>query len=253
VFFPKIDRHSLAVSHWHPLANLTIYDNADANTNTMSTPGQILKNSYTTRTWDFSYAIERWFSLPTREDAENWPQCEDESWEVDKILDSRKPLTDDDWELLARVLITREFPADETFPLPQLLSFFKPAKNEPTEAQEEPTEEPAKERQYFVSYKLEGGNANSHRISAYSPGEALWRAFKEDGTDALDTWECLLLPHKGGDDLSYDEAKRNLCLMLLDSSSHSLSTSDWDILADALLSRKYTDDVWLRISPVESL
>jgi hypothetical protein len=212
----------------------------------MSTPGQILKNSYATRTWDFSYAIERWFSLPTREDAENWPQCEDESWEADKILDSRKPLTDDDWELLARVLITREFPPDETFPLPQL---FKPAKNEPTEAPEEPTEETAK---YFVSYKLEGGNANSHRITAYSPGEALWRAFKEDGTDALDTWEYLLLPQKEGDDLSYDEAKRNLALMLLDSNSRSLSTSDWDILADALLSRRYTDDVWVRISPVES-
>lgn len=199
-----------------------------------ATPGEHLKASYFAGDWDFSFAQERWFSLPTREDAEDWPRVEDESWEVDSILHSHRPaeLTQEHWELLARVLITREFPPDEEFPLPQLL----PAK---------PMEIPGAPK-YQVSYKSTRGVC-SHIVPAYSKGEALCKAFQLDGTDVLVTREWLMLPPATGDILGLTEANRNLCLQLLETKSRTLTSLDWDKLAETLETREYPEETWVRV------
>jgi len=207
----------------------------------MSTPGEILKETYAKGEWDFTYAIESWFSLPTREDAEDWPMVEDESWELDAILGSRRPseYTPEHWELMARVLVTREFPPDEPFPLPQLL----PVK---------PVDIPGAPK-YQVSYKTMTTGVCSHILSAYTKGEALRTAFQLDGTDVLATWEWLMLPPAKGDLLDLEEAERNLCLLLLETKSRTLTSLDWEKIAEALETREYPEDSWYRIIPVEEV
>lgn len=204
----------------------------------MNSPAHILKSSFLKGEWDFTFARDEWFCLPTKEDAPNWFLAEDDcdaSWRLissSKFKPKELPLKH--WELLARTLQSRDYPPDCQMPPKELFEIPTPKLG-------------VKMPMFTVSYCI-AKHACSHLLSASTPGEAIKLAFALDGVTFDEIYRTLLLPPADHDELSLREATRNLCLLSVESKHDSLTEKDWEGLAQVLQSREFPEGKWVHIT-----
>jgi hypothetical protein len=103
-----------------------------------SSPGEALKQSHeklkeTEDEWDFCFAKEEWFSAPPDESLVTEEEDATLTDRAYTILQHSKRLTQEDWEILARVIQTRDFRDSHRVVIERLV--------EPKQAEEEETAE----------------------------------------------------------------------------------------------------------------
>jgi hypothetical protein len=156
---PKVDSSSIY--------RITLSD-PDEEGNTMmrrcllraSSPGEALKQSHeklkeTEDEWDFCFAKEEWFSAPPDESLVTEEEDASLTDRAYTILQHSRRLTQEDWEVLARVIQTRDFRDSHRVVIERLV--------EPKQAEEEETaEEIAGMLESSLNLNVETGEEREH-------------------------------------------------------------------------------------------